>query len=401
MKEKITKLLNNQVKFKEAWTQINETFKENDPTKELFLTELWEACQTVLSSKSLESELNRLVEGSTETEYKNQELFKECQELSLLVKDNWDNETASLALSLYVLAGGELITVDPEVVLTLGELYGLDEKHTDHSEASPYTSKSEIVFLKDRLYPVSTINDFIRTVKYLEEKKETDKNILDSLKETAKARFQLDLELSESKFNATLPILTLKLDEKEIVLIETSSDTPIEMSELVDTIKASYDLTEDEASKVKTQLECFKSFTDRTLLLEGFSGTLNPLVLETSRVSTLVETLNKTKSIREYLLPLVGIVRQMKLSNEQIQEFTKGYSCFSDSVLIKLLESLPQGTVTEEETPTNDENPKVDVIKNPVAVVTEQPTKKTASLKDTFLRPSSARARVRDHHVNK
>lgn len=399
MTENIKKLLTKLPKFKEVWSKLPETLSEGekgDSELSEFIEKISEASTSVIVSKSLEGEANRLKEGPTTSKYDNEDLFKECQELSVEVFKDWNESAINLALALYTSNEGKISTEDEEVFLTYGELFGLSEKDEDFKKLSTISNKTNLDtedFLENRKYPVNTLENFTLTLKALD-RTEVSEEIQEKVSAAGRRYGLFVLYLSQEKVfgvSADLIVLDEAFGEQDTLLEFSGTLSDEEMA----AVKDSYQLTDEQIETLKNSVEIVQKVVDRSPLFETDSTVVSIVV---SKETVLKDFLKRDENpeIREFLLPLVGIVRQMKLSKEAIAEMSEGYQTFSSTVLMKLLENLPKGSEGKDPE-TLKETTHIKVIPNPLAD-TGAVTKAKGSVKtDTSIYRTSRRSEKKEN----
>lgn len=263
-------------------------------------------------------------------------LCQSIQDKALEICGDLNEESAILTLASFVLNDGLIEGVDTEKKVTYGVMFGLDEAHEKFAEETPVSVadyKSYKNFLLESKAPSDTIGLTILSKKYAT---------------FEEGNTSLNEALNEFGVNDRIYGVPVNEDYLSILSTETYSE------EILDTLTEDYNLTEETVTEIKNRAEFLsklESLTDEEL----FSLVEYPKAIELP--------VNLTEAVSEYLfgkkdnylLELVSVVRDNKITKESMDKSVSKYKMFTKKSLEKLLQNLPEPSkevTKEEEIPT-------------------------------------------------
>jgi len=314
-----------------------------------------------------------------EVKAKNTELFSSCQNEAINFYGDWNEEAVGHAVVSYLEQEGAFDGVKvPEVFVTYGELYSLKPEDELFKKESTMTVSVRKELADDKfagpgkIFPITDTKHFLISRKL-------------SARSTDKSVENLDMPInSPILLEDGTPIKTLNSVE--------DVDKLLEEKELY---KESYSLSDEDMAKFTKFLENFKEnseiyFGEDINPLLNYSGEIPEPVILGKEFLYNYFVKHELVDSREYLLPLVSIVRSKKVTQTELENASKGYQVFSNSVLEKLLKKPIDVVVNESVGTINQLAPSKEVDDSDATVGESQPIQKGLS-KSFFGRGSSRR----------
>jgi hypothetical protein len=239
-------------------------------------------------------------------------------------------------LASFVLNGGRIEGVDTEKFVTYGVLFNLEETHEDFKKESPITLAKYKTFSDDNKYPTPGLA--ILALKY---QKEKDLNLI--------SKYDLFFEAGEDTLKIKGHVFGATVDSVYFELLTQESYSEDSLKVVTET----YELSEDVVTTIKARAEFLGSLNEKTDE-DLFAMETVPSIGEYSvDIKEAVSSFLYAKP-ESYLLELVSVLRDNKLSKEDLNKSVSKYKVFSKKALEKLLNSIPEAKVDE----SKEEKPK-------------------------------------------
>lgn len=360
---------------------------------ELFLALLKEAIGEVLLDHLTEDEAKDIVAklaAAEETEQKivDPDLMAKVQDEAVALVGDWNEEAAALAVSAYLLGGGEFES--PEEVLneavTVGSLFGLEAEDPMFSVEAKLTTKQR-KSLPDsaycgpgRSFPVNDKAHAVAALRMIDRYKGPgDKEKIRACIMRRASKFGVGGKESAVVFT---PIL-IEADGSLYtpLVIESAEAAKQALTHLAEMVEA-YGLSEEEAGKVETflqecvDLEATLFGEDEAPLFAHEGDFAQPLVLGPKFLLEYFTKHDATSSERETLAALVGLIRKEGVTQEAVEKSKLAYGGFGVAVLKKLLTApAPTASTSEAEETPDPEPEQIETIPDPTTP--EEPQGKT------------------------
>lgn len=291
-------------------------------------------------------------------------LCQSIQDKALEVCAELTEDTATLILASFVLNDGIIEGVDTEKKVTYGVMFGLESTHEKFSEETPVSVadyKGFKNFLLEGKAPSDTIGLTLLSKKYSIFEEEN----------TA-----LDEALSSFELNDRVFGVPVNEDFVEILSVETYNE------EILSTITEDYTLSEENVTYIKDRAEFLmklESLTDDELF--ALVKYPKPVNFDINLKDAVSEFLFGKKD--NYLLELVSVVRDNKITKESMDKSISKYKVFTKKSLEKLLQTLPDHSkevTKEEEAQENTQKEKQDLeqstlfLENPSEIAENKPS---------------------------
>lgn len=312
-----------------------------------FSAEAWEILKGLVSQE-LAAEISKWVAGESELVFGNPELIKETTDLATVVVGEWSENTAALALVLYRAQEGTVnIPEDETRPCTLKDVWG--EKAGDLSDKELGISLAEFRALKPEELAASV--EYVALDTYFESGECKGLAILST---------EGDITVPDAFWEHSIFASAEDLD-KVRAHAETYSDSP-ESEEANQKVVEAFESLENTVG-----LEVLAATVDSTKLTEFEWSKVkfdtpkpNPLVVNTEFfIRQYFKALNDAK---EYLAPLVGLVRKLKVDKSTLEAARAAYGYLGPQTLRTYLAQVPESVDTS--TAPDVENKKIQVIPN-------------------------------------
>ena len=388
IKEQITKCLGALSSIPAVREELKETPEAVTQFEEALSTGVADLCAS--SSFITPEMIEALVAGEEPVKVKitQTELFIACQDEAMNVSDKeWTESTVKLALASYLSKGGVLepSEAEGEVLVTIGELFGLDSEDLAFAKESKLNTRSrnnlpEAVFCgPNRSFPVHDKEHAVAALKLIErytgagDKSEIRNNILAKAK-----KFGVNAgESADSLFYTPIFITVVKDGASENYPAANITDKAQAetMLENISALTEKYHLTTENTEALTVFLtdliensEFYFTTGESVPLLNNEKELPSPLCLSNEFLLEYFLRHENNKETNTLLAQIVGLVRKEGISLERIEAAGKPYSIFGTTVLQKLL-TTPIKADTSENVPNTgaeDGAEKVGTIDNPV-----------------------------------
>lgn len=383
LQENLTECLKSLDKYPEIKEKLDEA-----GVSATFEKELKEYAHGIIQENELQEIVKAISEGEvSHLEFSNADLFQECQTKARSLVADWNEQAATYALSAYVLQEGEVGLrteaeegKDENAYVSLGVLFNLsDEDKLRDKEAKLTTAQRkklpDSVFCgPNRSFPVHDRAHALAALRLLNRAK---------LSDSQKAKVRACIVRKAKKFGvgpgaknkdgencgiAILPIMIGVTEETWLypITVETKEEYQA-LLEGMEAIAKTYWFDEDQKQAFEAFVKSFEEnvdiifssdedFDPSPLFVEDTSeqkegdeeekeeatieGVL-PLELDVSFLAQFFMKTEWESDIREYLLPLVAIKRQLGLEDENIRKMTEPYEVFATSVLADFYRKQP------------------------------------------------------------
>lgn len=351
MNAKIKNLLSNPQKLLELAEKVRGT--KNDATVTEFNTVLSTELDTWLKESAVSADMHeKLLAEQIDSTIEGADKLPEITDLATQIVGDWNEESAKLAQHLYETKLGlkrkEMVGYD--VLFGNKQLEGLMAYDRETLEAIPDTAFA-VVKENIRMFPVQSVAEAFLAIKSLS----LDSLTADEKKavETKAAEFGVGPNWVTVVTCEGLPIAGIgNLDTTESYDVEAMAEA--------------YDLNEDQAEDLATNIETIQRLYKEDVTEESMKEFPEPVVLNSASI---VSKFVRREQQNSSLAPLVGLVRTLGISKEKFEEAAKTYNCFGVTVLEKLLERAFANSSSNEETTGTDaqSESQVPTLSNPVA----------------------------------
>lgn len=304
--------------------------------------------------------------------------FRETQDFVTKVLD-WGLEAAKYAVALFV-EKGEAITIVEDRFLTMGEMFGTED--TTETEWSYKTAlENADTFAGDKMFP--TICGAL-SLKMLEAYKGEDREAI--LEKLLKANPYFAME------NDKLVYHPFKIGETPLYVIRNAKEAldfkenlPLVFAENVEIAQDRVDEYAVYESRIAETLEIFAKVMNSEATLKDTFHNAGWTLTEADLVQ--LHKKSQFSAGHKELAALVGLVRNGKITKEQVDDAYNSYKVFGTSVLNSLYEKAASSIKNEEkeEDDSSSTQESVEVLPNPVvAVEVTKATEATKAKKDVW-----------------
>lgn len=349
----ITQCLEALNKLPEVLTALKE-IDGSEPA--VFLTELSEALEAKITQGNLNAIVPLLESGQVEDLHiSNQDDFKAVQRFATEAFGDWNTDAVRFAVVKFQADGGTILSATDRE-LTIGELFGVECNVPCPVKVtvSELLQRDESDFAgPNRTIPITSIGE-VALARHFWEKFGDDDVKIKINEKLAPCGIHIDGEA-----NLAFQPIRVQVTESEVFAPTTLSSV-----EEIDTFLTSidefceaYQLDSDTKNKIQLLVEDWKNLASIVIneefnsqpLIDAWSNSPKDAPLYDGKI--LLEWYKTTQNTQSFLLPLVGVVRSLKISEEQLETYSKPYSIFDPIVLEKLLKKPFPAEATESAAP--------------------------------------------------
>lgn len=350
---------------------------------------------TPQAPKEYDNLVNDLHEGNELKDYNisDIEAFTKLQDVATEYIGEWNQETASFAVSMYLENGGKLNVIplvdEEDTELTLGSLYLLDESDENYNVEAKLSTKSRDALSDssfcgpNRSFPVHDKAHAVAALRLLGRYKGGDKEkIRACIHKKAK---KYGVGSGESDEIVLYPFIVESNDQNYVPLLTIRSVEELDnFIENISTFAECYGLTDElKDSFAENMSKAGDSFTE---LLPSSDN----CVIEMGRENLVHYVLaSETNDERIDLVTLVGLVRKGKLNKEDLKSAFEAYNVFGTSVLRKFLESVPEKPAADE-LPAEKTEAQVDLNKTETIDIIPNPMDEMEETKEEVKKESKS-----------
>lgn len=338
---------------------------------------VYEACHQELPAEVAE-QLTALVDGTSTLEFENVEAMREATDKATEIVGELNEKTMALACAQYFANEHKLVIVeDLTVKCTLGHVFGEKAGELKDKELGltlgefraltdeDFAFNLEHAILKNKL--VEGVNEFAVAAVHLGCESDSCKQAWESLQDQVLINEQADLEkLAGWAESWSWDAGSLKAAQEKLNEFETLKDTPA-----MALLEAS---NNDKLNDFDFSTLEFKTKTPGPLLItvEFF---VNKFVQQEASIGT-----------REYLAPLVGLVRKLNVDKATFESAQKAYSYLGSATLRSYLKQIPESAPVA--APAKEE-PKTEQIEGIPAIAAVEDTPGPEQKTETDVRPQA------------